>query len=173
MQQTMAEKTGIAEVVITPEALLEHWQGHRNLTRKLIEAFPEKELFTYSLGGMRPFAELATEMLDLATPGLAGVVTGKWQKMEEMAHSNGTARSAIKEDLLQQWDETTEELNALWPQIPPHRFAESDAAFGLYEGTIYSFILYLIDNEIHHRGQGYVYLRTLGIVPPPFWDRNK
>ena len=26
--------------------------------------------------------------------------------------------------------------------------------------------LYVIDNEIHHRGQGYVYLRALGIEPP-------
>jgi len=25
--------------VLTPEALLDHWQGHRRLTRKMIEAF--------------------------------------------------------------------------------------------------------------------------------------
>ncbi len=29
-------------------------------------------------------------------------------------------------------------------------------------------ILYAIDNEIHHRGQGYVYLRALTIEPPSF-----
>lgn len=33
-------------------------------------------------------------------------------------------------------------------------------------------ILYAIDNEIHHRGQGYVYLRSLGIEPPPFYERS-
>jgi uncharacterized damage-inducible protein DinB len=33
-------------------------------------------------------------------------------------------------------------------------------------------IQYVIDNEIHHRGQGYVYLRELGIEPPPFWERS-
>ncbi|MGZ5248500.1 MAG: DinB family protein [Flavitalea sp.] len=32
-------------------------------------------------------------------------------------------------------------------------------------------MFYFIDNEIHHRGQGYVYLRSLGIEPPFFWDR--
>ena len=26
---------------ITPEGLLEHWQGHRRLTRRVIAAFPE------------------------------------------------------------------------------------------------------------------------------------
>jgi hypothetical protein len=28
------------------------------------------------------------------------------------------------------------------------------------------------DNEIHYRGQGYVYRRALGMEPPPFWERQ-
>ncbi|MGO3807708.1 MAG: DinB family protein [Sphingobacterium sp.] len=31
--------------------------------------------------------------------------------------------------------------------------------------------MYFVDNEIHHRGQGFVYLRSLGIEPPHFWER--
>ena len=42
--------------IITSNELLDHWVGHRRLTRRTIEAFPEKELFTYSVGSMRPFA---------------------------------------------------------------------------------------------------------------------
>ena len=38
-----------------------------------------------------------------------------------------------------------------------------DKAFGQWEGPVYSFIIYWIDNEIHHRGQAYVYLRSLGM----------
>src|SRR5215218_8930948 len=53
---------------ITPEALLAHWQGHRNLTRRLIEAFPEDQLFTYSVGGMRTFGDMALEILGMAEP---------------------------------------------------------------------------------------------------------
>jgi uncharacterized damage-inducible protein DinB len=34
---------------MTSEQLLEHWQGHRNLTRRVIEAFPEKDLFEFSI----------------------------------------------------------------------------------------------------------------------------
>jgi uncharacterized damage-inducible protein DinB len=33
-------------------------------------------------------------------------------------------------------------------------------------------IQYAIENEIHHRGQAYVYLRALGIEPPSFWKRD-
>ena len=31
--------------VVTPEELVNHWKGHRGITRKLIEVFPEKEFF--------------------------------------------------------------------------------------------------------------------------------
>ena len=48
----------------------------------------------------------------------------------------------------------------------------SEKAFGQYEGKVHDLLLYAVDNEIHHRGQGYVYLRALGIEPPPFYERN-
>jgi uncharacterized damage-inducible protein DinB len=51
------------------------------------------------------------------------------------------------------------------------RFQETDKAFGQWEMTIYGLLFYLVDNEIHHRGQGYVYLRSLGIEPPAFYER--
>jgi uncharacterized damage-inducible protein DinB len=47
-----------------------------------------------------------------------------------------------------------------------------DKAFGQWESSGLNTILYGIDNEIHHRGQAYVYLRALGIEPPAFYDRS-
>ena len=152
--------------VITPEYLLKHWQGHRGLTRKMIEAFPEDKLFTYSIGGMRPFADLVFEFLGMAVPGVTGVATGKWQPWAD------AKKVSTKKELLSLWDQATAEINQIWPTIPPHRFEEEDVAFGQWPGTGTSFLLYFIDNEIHHRGQAYVYLRSLGIEPPAFWDRN-
>ena len=52
--------------VISPEALLKHWQGHRALTRRAIEAFPEKAFFNHTIGGMRPFSEMILELLGIA-----------------------------------------------------------------------------------------------------------
>ena len=152
--------------IITSEALLEHWQGHRHLTRKMIEVFPEDKLFTYSIGGMRPFADLIYEFLGMAVPGITGIATGKWQQWAD------AKKVTTKKDLLSLWDQATEDINRIWPAIPPHRFQETDKAFGQWEGTGYFFIFYWIDNEIHHRGQAYVYLRSLGIEPPAFWDRS-
>ena len=157
----MSEST----IVITPEALREHWQGHRRLTRRVVDAFPERELFGFSIGDMRPFATLALEMVGMAVPSLRGVATGAWD------YGAVQAQATTKADLLRLWDEATAEIDRLWPTIPPHRFMEVDVAFGQWEGPGHWLLLYVIDNEIHHRGQGYVYLRALGIAPPPFFER--
>lgn len=151
--------------VLTSDALLKHWLGHRGLTRRMIEAFPEDKLFTYSVGGMRPFADLIYEFLGMGVPGLTGIATGKWQRWAD------AEKVTTKKELLKLWDDATEEITWLWTTIPPHRFQDEDTAFGQWPGTGISFLFYFIDNEIHHRGQGYVYLRSLGIEPPAFWDR--
>ena len=166
MNTTIARGKQVHQVISSSE-LLEHWQGHRSLTRKVIVAFSEKELFNYSVGGMRPFAEMTMELLGIATPGIREIVTGETSQLKEhFDHGNSKA------NLLEAWDKTTEEINALWPQISLERFHETIKTFGQYEGTVQSSIFYFIDNEIHHRGQGYVYLRSLGIEPPMFWDRQ-
>lgn len=159
-------QTEQSAVVMTADEFLAHWQGHRNLTRRVIDAFPEKEFFTYSIGGMRPFAVMTMELLGIALPGLREIVTGESAELsEKFEHGNKKAT------ILKKWDESTEEINALWSQIKGERFHDKIKAFGMYEGTVLSSLQYFIDNEIHHRGQGYVYLRGLGIEPPPFWER--
>jgi uncharacterized damage-inducible protein DinB len=151
--------------------LLEHWHGHRRITRRAIEAFPDDKLYTYSIGGMRTFAELVMEIIVLSGPGIHGILSGNWTYGNPPLKFESRP-PATKQELLALWDEITEEINHLWPKIPVSRFHEMDAAFGMYEGTVYSTTLYIIDNEIHHRAQGYVYLRSLGIEPPAFWNRN-
>lgn len=149
---------------ITPDALLAHWQGHRRLTRRVIDAFPEDQLFTFSIGGMRTFGELALEIVTMGVPMVQGVVSGDW--------SFSMSRDPRpKQEVLRLWDEGTEQLEELWRQIPPQRFQETLTAFGQYTDVLHNLILYVIDNEIHHRGQGYVYLRALGVEPPPFYER--
>jgi hypothetical protein len=73
-------------VVLIPADFLAQWQGHRRVTRRVIEAFPEDQLFTFSMGGMRTFGELAKEMLG----------TGNWTAIPE-------APPKTKAELLQQW----------------------------------------------------------------------
>lgn len=157
--------TSTATPIMSSQQFLEHWQGHRALTRRAIDAFPDDKLFSYSVGGMRPFSALALECIGMAVPTLNGVITGKWAEY-------AAAKATTKAELLRMWDDATDEINTLWPNIPAARFQEVDTAFGQWKMAIYELLLYIRDNEIHHRGQGYVYLRSLGIEPPPFWERG-
>ncbi|NGF56611.1 damage-inducible protein DinB [Parapedobacter sp. SGR-10] len=153
--------------ILPKEDILNHWLGHRNLTRRVIEAFPEKELFTFSLGGMRPFAELVKELLAIAAPGLRGIVANSTEGY------NHDLPLQTKAELLARWDKDTPIIIELFNQIPDERFHENFNLFGEYAFPIIENIQYFVDNEIHHRGQGYVYLRALGIEPPHFWERQQ
>lgn len=153
--------------IITKDELLKHWQGHRALTRRVIELFPEQDLFTFSVGGMRPFGDLAKELLSIAVPGLQGIV----DRAEEGYTESGLEGIVTKNALLQKWGEDTPQIEVLFNRIPEGDFHETFNLFGQFNFPIIDNILYFIDNEIHHRAQGYVYLRALGIQPPFFWER--
>ncbi len=151
--------------IISKEELLKHWLGHRNLTKRTIEKFPEAELFNYAVPGMRTFGEMANELISIAVPGLKGIV----HKQVE-AYTEGM-KYTTKAEILAVWDQHTEELKELWAQLKEDEFHQTFNLFGQYEFPIIDNILYFIDNEVHHRAQGFVYLRALGIEPPFFWDR--
>lgn len=164
IKQTIMNATA---TVLNSQQLLIHWQGHRNLTRRVIEAFPEKDLFEFSIGGMRAFSKLVLEMIAIAGPALKSIVDGTISEFDEAFNPT------TKQEILQKWDEQTEVINEYFSQISEERFQESFNLFGQYEFPVYQNILYFSDNEIHHRGQGYVYLRALGIEPPFFWERER
>lgn len=162
----MSTTISIERPILTKDELLVAWQGHRKLTRRVIEIFPEKDLFNFSIGGMRPFAELCREIIAVAAGSMQQIVTGNIRPLEECM-----PEVQEKADILESWDQTTDIINASWSQIQPERFREEISLFGAYNMSVIGIIQYAIDNEIHHRGQGYVYLRVLGIEPPFFWER--
>jgi uncharacterized damage-inducible protein DinB len=153
------------EAVLTPADLLAHWQGHRRLTRRIIEQFPGEQLFGFTVGNMRPFGLIGWELVGVTAYMLDGLTTDSW------ASPNWDATPPHdKAALLRAWDELTSRLDAELPTVPATRYHEDKP---LSWGTMpaHAAVMYAVDNEIHHRGQGYVYLRALGTEPVPFWER--
>jgi uncharacterized damage-inducible protein DinB len=166
----MTGATASPMVAVSKDELLGHWQGHRRVTRRVLAAFPEQEFFNYSVGGMRPAAKLAMELIGMTDGGVRGLASREWDNANEMYAKY--PMPGTQAEVLQIWDRVTEQIDRLWPVIPPERFGEVDKAFGVWEGRMFGIFQYWIDNEIHHRGQAYVYLRALGIEPPAFYDRE-
>lgn len=150
--------------LLTSAQLLEHWQAHRRLTRRTINAFSETAFFEHSIGGIRSFAKLVSEIIDLSEYGIKGIVSDTWMPIYQLPH-HGSNKLPLdtKEEFMQKWDEVTTLINHNWEKISLERFQMVEKAFGAFENTNFDSILYFIDNEIHHRGQGTVYLRSLGI----------
>ena len=147
-------------------------KGKFHHTRRVIEAFPEAELFRFSVGGMRPFSAMALED-DLdglgrdsrnCQGGLDDGGTTPASRPQLAARDAQRAPANVGRD-----DRANRRAVAGDPGPP---FRGGRYRLGQYEGVIYALLLYWIDNEIHHRGQGYVYLRALGIEPPAFYDRS-
>ena len=153
--------------LILPHILTSHWLGHRRLTRRAIGTFPGDRLFACSpTPTPRPFGEMVGELHGQAGYTLRGLLDGDcgpptW----------GTLPSTDTAALLAAWDEQTARIETGLPGVPPERYGET---LTLVWGEMLTFtaVIGSIDNEIHHRGQGMVYLRRLDAQPPDFWDRS-
>ena len=151
--------------IVTPEAFLQHWLGHRRLTRQVIEAFPEDKLFTFAAAeNMRPFGEMCSEILLMTEMQLDGLLTGKYQAPD------WSSAPKTRAGLVAACDAQTERLRNELPKVDTAVYAQHpEHPWG--KKSNWEFTIYNIDNEIHHRGQGYVYLRALGLEPPAFYAR--
>jgi len=151
-----------ASGVFTGDELLRHWLGHRALTRRTIERFPDEHLFAFTPGPpLRTFGAMMLEIVRMIAPTLDGVESGQWnfQQIDTGGVQNKT-------ELLHLWDEADALIAARWPRLT------RDALRGVVPPLPHlSALPYLVDNEIHHRAQGFVYLRLLGVEPPAFYER--
>ncbi len=153
--------------LLTPASLLEMMEGNRRLTLRTVEAFPEEALFNFKAAdAMRPFAAMVQEMLDIEEAYVRGIATGEWVFRDKEVPKT-------KEALLEACAAVRKRTLELWPRITVERLltVESDGFFSPAPQSNLSRLIYALENEIHHRGQGYTYLRMLGIEPPPFYVR--
>lgn len=150
--------------LLTPEALLTNLKDVRALTRNVIEAFPEKELFEFSVANLRPFSQMVEEFLMITNY----IFTETLHEKHTPFYTEGQFPTT-KAEVLALWDRATEIIDREWTKV-----GDYTQSLTIYQMT-FSFaqwILYFIENESHHRGQGYTYLRALGIEPPFFWARE-
>lgn len=166
MTESEPDPNAAAVAALTPALLLRHWLGHRRLTRRTIQAFPDAELFVYRAAGMRPFGAIVHELNVFMPLAVRGAATGEWSWPD-----GGDAAPTTKRELLRAFDDATRVLETHLPDISSARFLEVDQPIGSREEPVISTLLYFLDNEVHHRGQGFVYLRELGIEPPAFYQR--
>lgn len=148
--------------------LLQQLEGNRRLTLRVIEAFPEKELFSFKpTEPLRPFADMIKEIITIEEGYMRGIATKEW------VIENRYDDISTKDELLRACENVRKKTLEWWGNITIDRLLqeEVDPFFGDAPQRHYDRLIYTLENEIHHRGQGYIYLRLLGIDPPAFYER--
>lgn len=153
--------------LLTPAQLQEILEENRRLTVRTLQAFPEQELFSYAAPSMRTAAELFKEIIELQRAFVRGIATGEW------VYGDTTNAVATKTGLLEAFAALRSQTVAWWEKITADRLlAVEDDGFGFWAPRAnLTRLIYALENENHHRGQVYVYLRQLGVEPPVYYER--
>lgn len=154
--------------MLSKSGLLELLESNRRLTIRTIEAFPQKDLFNFTAAEpMRPFSKMVTEILAVEKGYVRGIALNEWD------WEPGQFEIHTKNELLAACEKVRKETLELWDNITEERLqtVETDPFFEAPPFSHLNRLLYSLENEIHHRGQGFVYLRALGIEPPLFYER--
>lgn len=154
-------------VLLTLPQLRERLEGNHRLTIRTLQAYPEQELFVHAAPNMRTAAAVFQEILGVNRAYVRGTATGQWEYVD-------VARDvSTKEGLLEAFAAVQDETRQWWDAITEERLlAVEDDGFGWGPPqSNLDRIIYSLENEIHHRGQVYVYLRELGVEPPAFYER--
>ena len=113
---------------------------------------------------MRPFSEMIKEFIGIWDYILAEALSEQHVPLFEQDHFPTTKGEllGLRDQVLISLFSECKMIQNYGQEISPYQMKFSIAQW----------ILYIIENETHHRGQAYVYLRALGIQPPFFWRRG-
>lgn len=141
-------------------AILRYWQNVRKLTLRLFDLFPEDKFDFRPVETVRSVAEQFDHILVVELFTRIGIVTGEWNRAR-FSSERDKSRSVLRDKLFKEHQKTIGLLRLL----PEGRFMQVyETPFGRLTGE--TAVFEAIDEEIHHRGNLYTYLRLLGTEPP-------
>ena len=139
---------------------LRYWHEVRQLTIKLLDEFPLDSFDFRPAPEIMTVSQLFRHILQVEIYIRDGFLTGEWKNPDDLG-SNMFEKEMLK-DRLRLENEKTARLLA---DVPEGQFLKiRETPFGKVSGEL--LIMVAIDEEIHHRGNLYTYLRCLDKIPP-------
>lgn len=145
---------------MTKSAILKYWENVRKLTLRVFDLFPQDKFDFRPVDEVRSVAEQFDHILICELYARIGLLTGTWDK-SAFSGERDLSRNRLRDKLYSENKKTL----GLFRMLPEGQFMKVyETPFGAISGE--ALIYETIDEEIHHRGNLYVYLRLLGIAPP-------
>ncbi|MCP4582960.1 MAG: hypothetical protein GY839_15230 [candidate division Zixibacteria bacterium] len=139
---------------------LRYWHNVRRLTIRLIDEFPDDSFDFRPAPEIMTVSQLFKHIIQVEIYIREGFLTNNWQ-VPEMPGSNMFVKDLLKDKLKLENQKSIKLLS----DIPEGRFLKiRETPLGRVSGEILLFVA--VDEEIHHRGNLYTYLRCLGKTPP-------
>lgn len=145
------------------DALVADWERAKAYTLEYIDAMSDEGFFKSPTEGIRTFAQQMLHIAD-ANVGIIGMATGKAGPFagHVEADTNLDTKSKVREAVVKAYDFAIEAVKGM----DMSKSAELTEAFGQSIPRI-ELIKKAFEHQTHHRGQTTIYLRMLGIAPPP------
>jgi uncharacterized damage-inducible protein DinB len=145
---------------MTKNAILKYWENVRKLTLKIFDLFPHDKFDYRPVADIRSVAEQFDHILICELYARIGMLTGVWD-IKPFSGERDLGRNRLRDKLYAENKKTL----GLFRMLPEGQFIKIyKTPFGAISGE--AIIYETIDEEIHHRGNLYIYLRMLGISPP-------
>jgi uncharacterized damage-inducible protein DinB len=140
--------------------MLRYWQNVRRLTLRLLDEFPADSFDFRPAPEIMTVSQLFRHIIQVEIYIREGFLTDEWKTPPDMSH-NFFEKDMIRDKLKIENRKTI----SLLSELPDGKFMKvRPTPYGEISGEI--LIQVAIDEEIHHRGNLYTYLRCLGKIPP-------
>lgn len=143
---------------------MKDWERAKAYTKEYLDAVPKDKYSFRAQDSVRTFAQ---QMLHLAQGniGLSSNGTGAtrlWQGWNLEQSKSAQSADSVNYYVMTSYDFAIEGLN----KMDPAKLEEKNKR-GNFDESRLSWILKAFEHQTHHRGQTTIYLRLLGLKPPP------
>jgi len=147
------------------ESFLSYFRGVRERTMRIVEALPADQIeWRHSEGVFSP-ADLARHIAATERYTFAENILGRPSRYQGCGPELADGRDNIVAFMERMHQETTAMLEALTPADLQRKIASPQGA----PITAWKLLRAMIEHEVHHRGEMYVYLALLRVPRPPLF----
>ncbi len=147
------------------DSFLDYWASVRGRTSRIVRAIPPEHLeWTYRPGKFT-LGDLVRHLAALERYMFAENVRG----LPSRYPGHGEELAAGYDQVVEYFDRMHEETVDILRSLPDSRLLESCETPGGARLRVWKWLRAMIEHEVHHRGQIYLYLGMLGIDTPPLY----
>lgn len=145
------------------DAMVADWERAKAYTLEYIDTMSDEGFFKSPTEGIRTFARQMLHIAD-ANVGILGIATGKSGPFTGRVEADASldTKAKVRETVVKAYDYAIEAIKGM----DMSKSAELTEAFDQSLPRI-EWIKKAFEHQTHHRGQTTIYLRMLGIAPPP------